>query len=318
MENGTTDLGIRYYFDSIRRRMGVIILFFVTTVIVTGTASFMMDPVYRASTTLLIDVESPDVLTASGSVALESQNYYTYKEYYHSQIEVLTSRSIARRVFEEFKLGESEEYVNARDPIGSFLQSVEIEPVPDTRLLRLHVEHTSPVMASRIANRLAEVYVRRNLFYISRDELLNLLKNEYLKLETRFAENSQIYRARHPVMTRLRQEMNEVAKRIDVIKRMSFDADAAIEGWDEYGYALQSLKSNNVSIEDAAEVPVYPVRPTMRLNLLIAAVVGLFGGVALGFIFEFLDDSVKSVEDVRRIVNWPLLGSVPRIAGEGR
>jgi len=318
MENGNSDLGIRYYVDCIRRRIGVIALFFVTTVLVTATASFMMDPVYRATTTLLIDVESPDVLTATGSVALESQNYYTYKEYYHSQIEVLTSRVIAREIFDEFDLGESEEYARARDPIGSFLKSVDVEPIPDTRLIKLHVEHSNPAMAAKIANRLSEIYVRRNLFYISRDELLNLLKNEYLKLEARMAENSQIYREKHPVMARLKQEMRNVAGRIDTIKRMSFDAESAAEAWSEYGYALQSLKSNNVSIEDHAEVPVYPVRPKVRLNLLVASIIGLFGGAVLGLAFELLDDSVKSVNDVKRMVNWPLLGSVPRIAGEGR
>ena len=56
---------LRDYLDILDRRKGVAVLFFVTTVFIVTVGSFIMEPVYRATATLLIDMESPNVLTAS-------------------------------------------------------------------------------------------------------------------------------------------------------------------------------------------------------------------------------------------------------------
>ena len=60
-----------------------------------------------------------------------------------------------------------------------------------------------------------------------------------------------------------------------------------------------------------------PVRPKKRLNVLLAIIVGLFGGVGLAFFFEYLDDTVKSAEEVGRIADWPFLGGIPEIKDKG-
>ncbi|GAF90672.1 unnamed protein product, partial [marine sediment metagenome] len=284
------------------------------------------------TTTLLIDVESPDVLTTSGMVALESQNYYSYKEYYQSQKEIIASRSIARRVFNEFNLADTEEYTGKRNPIKGFLKTiglnftgtwragkrdlikeflktVKAEPVRDTRLLKLHVDNKDPELAAKIANRIAEVYVRRNLYYISRDELMNLLKNEYLKLETRISEYSKVYKHKHPNMIRLKKEIDELVKKIEDVKKSAFEFDISEEDFEEEArYTLEGLKANNVSIEDFAEVPILPIKPKKRLNIALAIIVGLFGGLGLAFFVEYLDDTVKTLEDTEKLAKWPFLG----------
>ncbi|MBN1353595.1 MAG: polysaccharide biosynthesis tyrosine autokinase [Candidatus Omnitrophica bacterium] len=314
------ELNFKDYISVIRRRRGLILLFFVTTVFVVTVGSFVMPHVYRATVTLLIDSEGPNILTASDGVALESQGYYTYKEYYKSQTEIIASRSIARRVFEEFNLAKSQQYANSKDPVGQFLKSVTVEPVRDTRLLRLHVDNKNPVLAAKLANRMAEIYVKQNLYYISREEIMNLLKNEYLKLEAKMSEYSKIYKAKHPSMIRLKEEMQEMAKRIEHVKESTSDrsiSEKDIQG-EDVKYALEGLKANNVSIQDPAEVPVKPIKPKKRLNVLLSMIVGLFGGVGLAFFLEYIDDTVKSLDDLEHISDWPFLGSVPDIDNAGK
>lgn len=68
---------------------------------------------------------------------------------------------------------------------------------------------------------------------------------------------------------------------------------------------------NNIAIVDRAEVPRGPFKPNLRLNLLIAAFLGLFGGVAFAFLFEHLDDTIKHGEDVERELGLALLGVIP-------
>jgi capsular exopolysaccharide synthesis family protein len=308
------ELHLKDYLDVLARRREIVILFFVMTVLVVTIGSFMMKPVYRATATILVDPESPNVLTTTGAVELQSQNYYSYREYYQSQTELLTSYALAKKVFDEFGLGKDESYARAKEPVKKFLKTIKVEPVRDTRLLRLNVDNNDPALAAKIANRIAELYVLRNLYYISKNELMNLMKNEYLKLEAKMSEYEKVFKAGHPEMVKLKKEMAEMTDRIDQEKRSVYNFDN-IEEYMGRGsrHALAGFKANNISIQDVAEVPVKPIKPKKLLNIVLAVVFGLFGGVALAFFFEYLDDSARTVEDIERSTNWPFLGSVPDI-----
>ena len=313
------ELHLKDYMNVLRRRRSIVIIFFITTVLTVTAGSFIMRPVYRATAMLLIDIESPDVLTTTGAVSLESQNYFSYKEYYQSQAEILTSQSLVHKVFDEFKLADSQEYKNEKEPLKAFLKTIRVEPVRDTRLLKLNVDNTDAKLAVKIANRIAELYVRRNLYYISRSELVNLLKNEYLKFEAKLSEYNKVYRHKHPEMIRLKKEMAEMTGKIEQMKESPFTFDIVTsDGKDEEKYALDGFKANNVSIQDPAEEPVIPLKPKKKLNIILSVIVGLFGGVGLAFFFEYLDDTIKELEDAERIAKWPFLGNVPKITGNGK
>ncbi|NQT95804.1 MAG: polysaccharide biosynthesis tyrosine autokinase [Candidatus Omnitrophica bacterium] len=272
-----------------------------------------MKPVYMATATLLIDEESPNVLTTKDMVALDRQGYTSYREYYQSQLKIITLKTIASQVFKKFHLSDSKEYKGAKEPVDKFLKTVKAEPVRDTRLMRLHVENPDPLLAADIANYIAELYVKRNMFYISRTELMNLLKNEYLKLESKLSEYSKVYKEAHPKMIRLRQEMSGLIAKIEETKAPDFIFDRDID--EISASSLRGLKANNVSIQDTAGVPKIPVRPKKRLNIIIAMIIGFLGGIGLAFFQEYLNDTVKSGEDVSRIVAWPLLVNVPKFSG---
>jgi capsular exopolysaccharide synthesis family protein len=68
---------------------------------------------------------------------------------------------------------------------------------------------------------------------------------------------------------------------------------------------------NNISIVDKAEEPNRPFKPKFLLNLLIGMFLGLFGGVALAFLFEHLDDTLKAPEDIEKLLGLPVLGVIP-------
>ncbi|MFZ0637715.1 MAG: exopolysaccharide transport family protein [Candidatus Acidiferrales bacterium] len=80
------------------------------------------------------------------------------------------------------------------------------------------------------------------------------------------------------------------------------------------------LKSSNIRIVDPALVPTYPARPQKARNILLAFLVGLVGGVGLAFLREYLDNTVKSPDDVERLAGLPSLAvvpSVPSLNGHG-
>ena len=67
-----------------------------------------------------------------------------------------------------------------------------------------------------------------------------------------------------------------------------------------------------VEIVDEAEPGQFPVRPNYYLNLIISLVLGLGAGVGLAYFIEYLDTSVKTVEDVERYLGLPVLGIIPQ------
>ena len=80
---------------------------------------------------------------------------------------------------------------------------------------------------------------------------------------------------------------------------------------------LKGLRTSNVRVVDRARVPVRPSSPNKRRNLILALILGLGGRVGLAFLFDFLDNSVKTSEDVERYAGLPTLGVVPKFSLEG-
>jgi polysaccharide biosynthesis transport protein len=87
-----------------------------------------------------------------------------------------------------------------------------------------------------------------------------------------------------------------------------------------YDMLLKRLKETSVSEEnryinihvvDAAEAPKSPSKPTTRRNLMLAVVIGVMGGLGIIFFFEYLDNTIKTPDDMARHVGLPYLGPVP-------
>ncbi len=68
---------------------------------------------------------------------------------------------------------------------------------------------------------------------------------------------------------------------------------------------------SNVRVIDPPSLPELPVEPKKKRNLMIGFLVGILFGITLGFVAEFLDDSIKSVEEVERKLKLTIYGSIP-------
>ncbi|HKX31881.1 MAG TPA: polysaccharide biosynthesis tyrosine autokinase, partial [Blastocatellia bacterium] len=70
---------------------------------------------------------------------------------------------------------------------------------------------------------------------------------------------------------------------------------------------------NNLRVIEPAEIPTSPVGPMRFRTILIGLLVSLVGGMGLAFFLEYLDNTVKSVEDVVRVAQLPTLAVIPSI-----
>lgn len=76
------------------------------------------------------------------------------------------------------------------------------------------------------------------------------------------------------------------------------------------------MNVDNVSVLAAAQLAENPspVKPRPALNMAIAMVVGLMAGVGMAFLLEYLDNTIKTEQDIEKLLGLPVLGAIPVMA----
>ncbi|MDY7037466.1 MAG: polysaccharide biosynthesis tyrosine autokinase, partial [Thermodesulfobacteriota bacterium] len=147
------------------------------------------------------------------------------------------------------------------------------------------------------------------------NRVISSLKNEYRVAMAR--ENS--LKAAFASQKKESLDLNQKAIDYGVLRR---EAESAREMYEllvkrfKEASITEDMRTGNIRIVDMAEVPKFPVKPRKKLNILIAIIVGLSAGIGLAFFFEYLDNTIKIPEDIRRHLNIPYLGPVPAMAIE--
>src|SRR5690242_6498337 len=76
-----------------------------------------------------------------------------------------------------------------------------------------------------------------------------------------------------------------------------------------------ALRSSNIRVVDPAMVPTTPTRPAKGKNIILSFLVGLVGGIGLALLREYLDNTVKTPDDIETLAHLPSLAVVPQFAG---
>jgi capsular polysaccharide biosynthesis protein len=78
---------------------------------------------------------------------------------------------------------------------------------------------------------------------------------------------------------------------------------------------VKIMNVDNVTILSKAEVGDHPtpVKPKPVLNMAIAFVVGLMTGVGIAFLLEYLDNTIKTEQDIEKLLELPVLGVISTI-----
>ncbi len=90
--------------------------------------------------------------------------------------------------------------------------------------------------------------------------------------------------------------------------------DALLQKYKEIGVA-GGIGQNLVSVVDRAEVPGGAYTPNLILNLMIGFGIGLAAGLAAAVVLEFINDTIKTPDDVREKLHLASLGVIPKKKG---
>ena len=103
------------------------------------------------------------------------------------------------------------------------------------------------------------------------------------------------------------------------LARKEYQTAQSIKDQMEVKYDVEKTKlvmpATNIIIHQHPAIGETPVSPNVPLNLALGAVVGLIFGIGIAFCLEYLDTSVKSLEDVERFLDVPVLAVVPKDVG---
>ncbi len=134
--------------------------------------------------------------------------------------------------------------------------------------------------------------------YLAAKQKEKMLKEQYHKLKQKALE-MQSKNARYNTLLR-EVEINQLAYNKQLENLMALNS-------------MANNGSNNIAIIDQAGVPSKKYKPSMRTNLAFGLLLGLLLGMGIAFLKEYIDDSIKTSENLENITGLPVLSQIPEI-----
>jgi succinoglycan biosynthesis transport protein ExoP len=145
--------------------------------------------------------------------------------------------------------------------------------------------------------------------------------NTLNRIETDYREAKQRETLLTHALDQQKVDANEMAERMveyNILKREAEANKALYDGLmtklKEVGISA-ALQSSNIRVVDPAMIPAYPSRPAKARNIMLAFLVGLVGGIGLALMREYLDNTVKTPDDIETLARLPSLAVVPQFSG---
>lgn len=143
------------------------------------------------------------------------------------------------------------------------------------------------------------------------------MKSIASRLQTEYREaqrREQLVRASLEDQKRQANLLNEKAIQYNILKREAESNRQLYEGVMQKmkeASISAGLRSNNIRVVDVGRVPSKPVSPKVLRLIALAMFLGLVSGIAMAFIFEVLDNTVRTPEELENDLNLPSLGIIP-------
>lgn len=186
-------MNFELFLSALRARLGLFVLVLLATVAAAAVVSLLIPPAYRATVSLLVDVRDEQSLSNAQRALMLPQERMTYMQ---TQIDVITSNKVARKVAQDLKLADNpearERFAEEDTGRGSIeewlgeglLQGLKVE-TSQSNILTVSYVSGDPELAAAIANGFAKAYM---------DTMLELRVNPTRQAATWFDEQLKTLR----------------------------------------------------------------------------------------------------------------------------
>ena len=251
-------------------------------------ATLRQPPIFQTLTTLMIGQVIADPNPTSGEFNLGQQLAENYAE--------IASREPVR--------------IATKQALGlNWLPDYRATALPNGQFIEIVVTDTVPERAQAVANELADQLIARSPTGNQSDDLERqaFIQDQLDKLQLQITTTED-------EIIQLREALGEM----DSARQIS-DTQFQINALEAKLSDLQTIYSdllantqsgaiNTISVIESAYLPVRPIGPNKMLIILLSAAVGLSLAIGAAYVLDYLDDTVKSPEDVERLTNAPIIG----------
>lgn len=155
------------------------------------------------------------------------------------------------------------------------------------------------------------------------------IEQKLVELQFKLSELLQKYTDKHPQVVQLKEQIKGMEAQVHGLSdqqleysRLNREAEvnkklyATLKEKLEEARISEAQKVSAVSLVNPAVLPTSPISGDNNLKIVMGAFLGLLLGIAFAFIFETLDTSIGTIEDVENVIKLPVLGVVPPIESE--
>lgn len=285
--------------DTIRQYLALILhwawLLVLATVVAGLTAYFVstrMTPVYQASATLMVNVAPSNQTTSYNSVLTSNLMTQTYAQ-------MMIKEPVLQGVIDRLEL----KYID----VAQLRKQITVKPSLNTQLIVINAQDTSPQRAADIANTLGTVFAEIN-HSIEADRYSASKAN----IKGQLDQFSQQINTTQANISKLGSTSTDQAEhdRLSVeLSQYQQTYNNLLQSYQQVLLAEAQSTSSIVSIE-AASPEYIPVKPRTLLNTGIAGLLGLMLAVTFIFVLDAMDDTLRSPDDVTKVLGVPVLGVI--------
>jgi len=141
-------------------------------------------------------------------------------------------------------------------------------------------------------------------------KIFESIKHDYLVANNRFESLKQKMEQNKEQAL----ELNERSTQYTIMAREVGTNKAIYQSLLERAKEIESMAGvspSNVQIVDKASLPLFPDKPKVRRNLLLAIVLGLTGGIGMAFLVEYFADTITNPDQISERFQIPILGVLP-------
>lgn len=196
----------------------------------------------------------------------------------------------------------------------SWLPEYAARAVPNTQLIEIAVTDTSPERAQAVANELGNQLIqlsptgtrledqeRQTFISQQLDNLETQIEQTQTEIQTRQDELGELFSARQIADTQ-----NQIAALQAKLATLQVN----------YASLLANTRQgaiNTLAVIEPATLPGTPIGPDRLLTIVTAAAIGVVLAAGAAYLLEYLDDTVKTPDDVKHLVNLPTLAGIAQI-----
>ncbi len=287
---------LKNYFYPLRRWWWLIVAATLVAALSSFLVTLQQPPVYQARTTLMVGRAIEDANPSANQFFLGQQLATTYADIANrEQVREMTAAAFG----------------------WDALPAYRARALPNSQMIEITVNHVDPRVAQAVANELANQLISLTPTSTDIDEKdrQTFLNAQLDTLELQIDETEA-------QIERLQAELGDMlsARQIEDTQNQI----AALEGklhtlTANYASLLANTQGgavNTLTVIEPAGLPARPVGPGRMVAVMVAAVIGAVLAMGAAYLLEYLDDSIKTPQEVERIVGYPVIGYTAEV-GKG-